>query len=567
MANKNENLISPTESDNTYSDLSFDEIENTLTAQIEDALADLELLEEERKNIANPESLANSVKDQIFSQISSQFGLDLTNETLIQEYNRTHPNESPTYNENEGAKILQDKKYKDTREKMKNKRDQGSLKDAYTGKDLKPGERFDVEHVVKRKEIFENPRRKQANLEASKLANKDENMKAVNESLNRSIKEKSNKEYVKEREQREKDLIAQNERAKKKIDQSDKSETQKRLAKEEADKRLQNKLDADDDLMLEADNIARKAINKDIAKGAAKNTAKKAGADALKVMMTSALMDLTKEILNGLIRFFKSKKKSLQIFLDEMKASLKSFFSKIKNFFAEGFKSAVGTIVTEIFGPIVSTFKKLASFLKQGINSLLEAINFLKNKENRNLPFSIKVAEVGKIVTAGLATAGGIVLGEVIEKALLPIPVFATPIPVLGTLANIIGNFLGGIVAGIAGAIVLHLIDKFIENEQKAANTAAQTQKRNEILNTQNLLNVVATQKAKNLTTELENVVLENSNKVKTTAAYVMSEVFSEKNNELVERVNANNDELSLELTDVESRKENLDLLNDLDNI
>lgn len=567
MANKNENLISLTESDNTYSDLSFDEIENTLTAQIEDALADLELLEEERKNIANPESLANSVKDQIFSQISSQFGLDLTNETLIQEYNRTHPNESPTYNENEGAKILQDKKYKDTREKMKNKRDQGSLKDAYTGKDLKPGERFDVEHVVKRKEIFENQRRKQANLEASKLANKDENMKAVNESLNRSIKEKSNKEYVKEREQREKDLIAQNERAKKKIDQSDKSETQKRLAKEEADKRLQNKLDADDDLMLEADNIARKAINKDIAKGAAKNTAKKAGADALKVMMTSALMDLAKEILNGLVRFFKSKKKSLQIFLDEMKASLKSFFSKIKNFFAEGFKSAVGTIVTEIFGPIVSTFKKLASFLKQGINSLLEAINFLKNKENRNLPFSIKVAEVGKIVTAGLATAGGIVLGEVIEKALLPIPVFATPIPVLGTLANIIGNFLGGIVAGIAGAIVLHLIDKFIENEQKAANTAAQTQKRNEILNTQNLLNVVATQKAKNLTTELENVVLENSNKVKTTAAYVMSEVFSEKNNELVERVNANNDELSLELTDVESRKENLDLLNDLDNI
>ena len=37
-------------------------------------------------------------------------------------------------------------------------------------------------------------------------------------------------------------------------------------AKAKADKRLQNKLDADDDLMMEADAQARKAINKDIAK-------------------------------------------------------------------------------------------------------------------------------------------------------------------------------------------------------------------------------------------------------------------------------------------------------------
>lgn len=51
-----------------------------------------------------------------------------------------------------------------------------TLKDDYTGKDLKFGEIFDVEHVVK-KEIFENQRRKQAGLEAAELANKDENMK------------------------------------------------------------------------------------------------------------------------------------------------------------------------------------------------------------------------------------------------------------------------------------------------------------------------------------------------------------------------------------------------------
>lgn len=566
MANKNENLISPTESDNTYSDLSFDEIENTLTAQMEDALADLELLEEERKNIANPESLANSVKDQIFSQISSQFGLDLTNETLIQKYDREHPEEK---NYDDVAKrTMQDKRYKDANKNMKDKQASGDLVDSYSGEKIKQNDKVNLDHTVSRKEIYENQRRKQAGLSTEDLANREKNLNPTTESTNKSKKDKSVKDYNASRKENEKKWKDDYEKKIKKIDNDPSmSAADKKVAKEKAKKQYDDKLKADPKKMADADKVARKDQNKEIFKGAAKNTAKKAGADALKVMMTSALMDLTKEILNGLIRFFKSKKKSFEIFLNEMKASLKSFFSKIKNFLSEGIKSAVGTIVTEIFGPIVSTFKKLASFLKQGINSLIDAIKFLKNKENRNLPFSIKVAEVGKIVTASLATAGGIVLGEVIEKALLAIPGFATPIPLLGTLANIIGNFLGGIVAGIVGAIVLHLIDKFIENEQKAANTAAQIQKRNEVLNTQNLLNVVATQKAEVSTSNLENSVEKNAKKLEATTAFVMSEVFSEKHNELLERVNANNDELSLEITDVESSKEVLDLLDELENI
>ena len=192
----------------------FDELEVKLQGQLEEELADLEFLQEEKEKIGNPDALGKVILDEVWKQFGNQIGLDLTNETLIQEYNRTHPDESLEYNKKEGAKILQDKKYKDTREEMKRQQEQGTLKDDYTGKDLKPGDSFDVEHVVKRKEIFENQRRKQAGLEASELANKDENMKAVNDSLNRSIKEKSNKEYVEKREQREKVLIAQNERAK-----------------------------------------------------------------------------------------------------------------------------------------------------------------------------------------------------------------------------------------------------------------------------------------------------------------------------------------------------------------
>ena len=403
------------ENENAYEDASldfdFDEKERELEEELEKVFSDLEILKEDKEKIGNPDALGKVVLDEVWKQFGNQIGLDMTNETLIQGYNRTHPDESLEYNKKEGSKILQDKKYQDTRSEMVKKQEQGTLKDDYTGKDLKPGDKFDVEHVVKRKEIFENQRRKQAGLEAAELANKDENMKAVNDSLNRSIKEKSNKEYVEKREQREKDLIAQNERAKKKIDKSNVSEVEKKLAKEEADKRLQNKLDADDNLMMEADAVARKAINKDIAKGAINNTGKKAGKDALKAMAVQALFDLLKEIMNGMVRFLKSKAKSFKGFLEEMKQAIKNFVSKLTTFLRTGATTAVGTIVSEIFGPVVSLFTKLASLIKQGFRSLGDAIAYLTNKENRDKSFSVKVAEVGKIIVAGL-TAMGAIFGE-----------------------------------------------------------------------------------------------------------------------------------------------------------
>lgn len=469
----------------------FDGLEEKLQSQLEEEFSNLEFLKEEKEKIGNPDALGKVILDEVWKQFGNQIGLDLTNETLIQEYNRTHPDESLEYNKKEGAKILQDKKYKDTREEMKRKREQGTLKDDYTGNDLKPGDSFDVEHVVKRKEIFENQRRKQAGLEASELANKDENMKAVNDSLNRSIKEKSNKEYVEKREQREKDLIAQNERAKKKIDKSNMSDVEKRLAKEESDKRLKNKLDADDDLMMEADATARKAINKDIAKGAVKQTTKKAGKDALKAMAVSALFALLKEVMNGFVRFLKSQAKSFQSFLDEMKQAIKSFFEKITSVLQTGASSVVGTIVTEIFGPIVSTFKKLTSLIKQGVSSVMEAVRYLNDKENKNKPFSIKVAQVGKIITAGLVAGGAIFLGELFEKLLLSVPGMQIELPLLGTLANVIGMFLASLISGLVGAIIINLIDKLIAKKQKSDAQAAAIEKGNQIIAKQNQIQIV----------------------------------------------------------------------------
>jgi len=471
-------------------DFDFDEwekkLEEELEAELESDLADLDMLKADREKIANPDALGEVVLGEIWKQFGNQIGLDMTDETLIQKYDREHPE---TYEE-VGKKVMQDDRYKEANKAMKEKQQSGGLQDEYTGKEIKQGDKANLDHTVSRKELYENKRRRQANIATEDLANKEENLNPTNESLNKSKGAKSVDEMISTREDREKALREQNERANKKIDESNMSETEKRLAKEKNNKRLQDKLDADDELMKQKDEQARKAINKDIAKGVAKETGKKAGKDALKAMAVQALFELLKEIMNALVRFFKSSAKTFKGFLEEMKVALTHFFGKITSFLRNGVMTGVGTIVSEIFGPVVSIFTKLASVIKQGFRSLGDAVAYLKDKENRNKSFSIKVAEVGKIIVTGLVAVGAIFGGEIFEKALIATfpPLGTITIPLLGSLANIIGLFLASLISGVIGAIVLNIIDKAIANQQKADNVYAQVEKGNDILSKQSEL-------------------------------------------------------------------------------
>lgn len=467
----------------------FDELEEKLQSQLEEEFSNLELLKEDKKKIGNPDALGKVILDEVWKQFGNQIGLDMTNETLIQKYDREHQGE--TYEE-VGKKVMQDQKYKDANKAMKEQQQSGNLKDEYTGKNINQNDNANLDHVVSRKELHENPRRKQAGINTEDLANKDENLKATNESLNKSKGAKRVDEYIGGREQREKNLREQTERANKKIDESNMSDAEKQKAKEKNNKRMQDKLDADDELMKKADKQARKAINKDITKGVAKETAKKAGKDALKQMAVSALFSLLKEVMNGFVRFLKSQAKSFKNFLEEMKKAIKSFFEKISSVLQTGVSSFVGTIVTEIFGPIVSTFKKLVSLIKQGVSSVMEAVRYLNDRENKNKPFTIKVAQVGKIITAGLVAGGAIFLGELFEKLLSSVPGMQIQLPLLGSLANVIGMFLASLVSGLVGAIIINLIDKFIAKKQKSDVQAATMEKGNQIIAKQHQIQIVS---------------------------------------------------------------------------
>ena len=177
--------------------------------------------------------------------------------------------------------------------------------------------------------------------------------------------------------------------------------------------------------------------------------------------------------------------------MDSLKEAIHSFIGKMKQHLINAGNTLFTTVATAIIGPIVGKIKKVWSMLKQAWSSIKNAIAYIKDPANKGKPIDRLMMEVGKIVIAGMTGIGAMLLGEVIENGLMTIPIFAVEIPLLGSLANILGIFLGAVVAGIIGAIVINIIEKKIEKSMKRDNVNAQIEKGNEILRTQHQLQVV----------------------------------------------------------------------------
>lgn len=198
---ENELLVLNTEEVYESENLNYDELEELLEQQFTMEFSNLEKLELECKEISSPDKLGDVILDEIWNQFANQIGLDMTSDTLLKQYNDKHPN---GYTKEEGAKILKDKRYIDANKAMKETQKTGNLKGEYTGKKLKINEKANLDHVVARKQLFENSWRKIADIDTADLANKKENFAATNESLNKSKGATSNSDYVKNREVREK---------------------------------------------------------------------------------------------------------------------------------------------------------------------------------------------------------------------------------------------------------------------------------------------------------------------------------------------------------------------------
>ena len=312
----------------------------------------------------------------------------------------------------------------------------------------------------------------------------------------------------------------------------------------------------DKEELLEKDKKSREEWEKEKQKGEelSKETGKESqrqeiiemGAQALRAALMALLADLVRKIINKLVKWFKSAERTVKTLIQSIKSAVKDFIQNLKETLLTAFDIALTAVVEAIIGPIVGIIRSAVRMMKQGWSSLKEAVDYIKNPENKNKPIDILIMEVGKIVIAGSTAAGAIALSEAISKGLSTIPVFAFNIPLLGSLANIIGIFMGAVVAGILGAIAINQIDKAIAQAKLRVNTAQIITHGNAVLAKQGVLLAtdavgISVEKAKSGAN-----ITERHNKL----ASVLSETENHSETTEIDRLQNESDELLSDIFD-----------------
>lgn len=479
----------------------FDELEKKLYSELEEQMADLKDLEIDREKIGNPDTIGNTVMSVVWEQFINQVGvvagedfikenrgltLDLRNSAHIQTTENFEKNKIATHND----KIDYQQRYSDWQTNFQHD-NEGNIITHQTrsGKEeatLVPGARkafdqgrptgsvergTDMDHTVSAGEIIRNPEANahMTQTEQIKFANSDANLNEMDSGHNRSKGDNPTKVW----------LDTPNKNGQKPDEIFDISEEQKKKY-----------IEKDEEARAEFEKQKKEGEQRSIETGrqSQKEEAIRIGGKAFRAVVMGLLASLIKDIIRKLISWFRSGSRKLSTFIDSVKAAIKSFVSNLKGHLRNAANTFVTTIATAIFGPVIGMIKKAWILLKQGYKSVKEAIDFLKKPANKNMPLSLKMMEVGKIVIVGLTAGGAIVLSEVIEKGLMTFPVFAFDIPVIGSLASLIGMFLGSLVSGIIGALALNQIDKLIAKKLKTINTQQQFHKKNDIIVTQEQL-------------------------------------------------------------------------------
>lgn len=485
-------------------DMDFAQLESQLEAELDSQMEDLKVLEEEHDKIGNPATIGETVKNVVWEQFINQVGviagedfirenrgltLDLRDSAHIQTTENFEKGKIATHND----KIDYQKRYDDWQANFQRNED-GSIKmerARITGEQqakLKYGARqylngpsgsasMHNDHTISAAEII---RDSEANAHLSReeqhdFATGSINYKPLDSSANESKGDARMEDWLNHERngQRPAERFNINEDELKKRDAEARTEYER--VKKEGEKR-----------------------SIETGKKSQREEAFRIGGKALRSVIMGLLASLIKDIIQKLVAWFRSSKRSLSTFIDSVKLAIKSFLSNMKTHLLNAGNTLITTIFTAIFGPVIGMIKKAWIFLKQGYKSVKEAIEFFKNPANKNMPFSIKMMEVGKIIVTGATAGGAILLGETIEKGLMTIPVFAFQIPLLGSLASLLGMFFGALISGLIGALALNLIDKMIAKKQRSINQSQQINKKNDIINSQEQILVVTAAQAAN---------------------------------------------------------------------
>ena len=484
MENKNETL-EITNNELEYGNLI--DLRSSLQVELNDILDELSSIEEDREKLQNNQYLEEAIQDIIWDQVQNQLAVQI-GEEFIKDNNgqkldlrkEAHIQTAENFEKGKFASHNREFNYQERYDKWQdnfttNKNGERVLKkDARKffdkGRDMGSAA-VHKDHTVSIKEQLNDIEMAAffSKEQVKEFANSSKNLHDLDASANMSKGDKTMKEFLNS----ERNGLKSEERFN--IDR-------KQLEKDdqEAREELKNRKD-------ENKNIAIQSGKKSRRKEALKVTGK-----ALKAAVLQLLTEFLREIVKKFISWLGEKEKNFGTFITKVKEAISNFMSNLSHHVLGVGQSMVTMLATSIIGPVVGTFMQVWTFIQQGWRSLTEAIDYLKNPENKNKSTSVKMLEIGKIIVAGVTAAGAIVLSSAIGATLLSIfPPLGVEIPLLGSLSGLIGTFMGATVAGIAGAFVLKLIDQMIVDKQIDELTNKKIDKYNDKLIVQDQMNAV----------------------------------------------------------------------------
>jgi hypothetical protein len=525
-------------------DMELHEIEGLFSAQLETEFEGLSFLEEERKKIGCPDSMGKVVMDVAWEQLMSNiavkagedfikdnrgFTLDLRNEAHVQTTENFTNGKIATHND----KINYQQRFDEWQDNFQ-RNDDGTIKTNADNPNYN-GNKPDQQILRKDARVpFDNDRPK-----GSKSVHKDHTIpvaEIIRDPKANAHLEKQDQINFANSEINLGDLEASANASKQDLPMNE------WLDSERNGEKPADRFDIDDAELRERERVAREEYERVTEAGKQKSieTGKQSQNEealritnkALRAVIMQLLAEFVKEIIKKLIQWLKNSSKSINTLLESIKLAITNFVSNLNKHLFNSATTVLTTVATAIFGPIVRTVRRVITMLKQGVKSLKEVFSYLKNPTNKKKPVSVLLLEVSKIVVVGASAVGTLALGEVIEKGLMTIPVFAFEIPLLGSLASLVGLLLGGLIMGIIGAIIINLIDKLIIKKLKAESTKEIIEKKNTIIGVQEKQMVVAEAITKNTKTTAFKEIKERhelvKQKIETAEKAISSDVYNE---------------------------------------
>lgn len=353
--------------------------------------------------------------------------------------------------------------YKNCNREGKEKKNNGTLIDGYTGKKFKINEKSDLDHIISANEIHKDRGRILSGLNGGDLANDRNNLIHTNSSINRTKKDKKMDVYINEISVKQRKTELEIEKLKLKVSLTE--EDKKYLKKLET--RKDNLNAANIEKMKILDKNARERYNKKIERAyyssskfkkdlafASANVAFKVGLkQALGLVFTEVWFSVKEELeknvnksdlANLLESVVSGVKKGIEIAKEKYREILLKFTES-------AIAGALSSITTTICNIFFSTAKNVVKVIRHSYVSIIQATKILFMNPD-NLEFGERMRAVLKVLATGASVIVGILAGELVDKLLT--------IPGLGIVKEVCQVFTTTFITGVMSCTLLYYLDK-----------------------------------------------------------------------------------------------------------